>query len=121
MITTKEILIEAKKVKTLLASLSTEEKNNALLKMADALIENADEPYADKIANAICRWRNQKRPIETTTDLRKCITEALSFLPFLTIFFNTISNAFLSALCCISFIFCLLSENKYFKNLSFKK
>ena len=43
MITTKEILIEAKKVKTLLASLSTEEKNNALLKMADALIENADE------------------------------------------------------------------------------
>ena len=43
MITTKEILIEAKKVKTLLASLSTEEKNNALLKMADALLENADE------------------------------------------------------------------------------
>ncbi len=43
MITTKEILIEAKKVKTLLASLSTEEKNNALLKMADALIENTDE------------------------------------------------------------------------------
>jgi len=45
------------------------------------LIENADEPYADKIAAAICRWRSQKRPIETTTDLRKCITEALSFLP----------------------------------------
>lgn len=43
MITTNEILTEAKKVKTLLASLSTEEKNNALLKMADALIENADE------------------------------------------------------------------------------
>ncbi len=43
MITTQEILIEAKKVKTKLASLSTEEKNNALLKMADALIENADE------------------------------------------------------------------------------
>ena len=43
MITTKGILIEAKKVKTLLASLSTEEKNNALLKMADSLIENADE------------------------------------------------------------------------------
>ena len=45
------------------------------------LIENADEPYADRIATAICRWRNQKRPIETTTDLRKCIEEALSFLP----------------------------------------
>ena len=43
MITTKGILKEAKKVKTLLASLSTEEKNNALLKMADSLIENADE------------------------------------------------------------------------------
>ena len=43
MITTKEILIGAKKVKTLLASLSTDEKNNALLKMADALIENSDE------------------------------------------------------------------------------
>ncbi|MBO7179321.1 MAG: glutamate-5-semialdehyde dehydrogenase [Clostridia bacterium] len=43
MTTTKEILIEAKKVKTRLASLSTEEKNNALLKMADALIENTDE------------------------------------------------------------------------------
>ena len=43
MITTKEILIEAKKVKTRLASLNTEEKNKALLFMADALIENADE------------------------------------------------------------------------------
>ena len=45
------------------------------------LIENADEPYADKIADSICRWRNQKRPVETTSDLRKCVTEALSFLP----------------------------------------
>lgn len=43
MITTKEILIEAKKVKTRLASLNTEEKNKALLFMADALIENTDE------------------------------------------------------------------------------
>ncbi len=43
MITTKEILIEAKKVKTKLASLNTEEKNKALLAMADALIENVDE------------------------------------------------------------------------------
>lgn len=43
MITTKEILAEAKKVKTKLASLSEKEKNAALLKMADALIENADE------------------------------------------------------------------------------
>lgn len=43
MITTKDILIQAKKVKTRLASLNTEEKNKALLFMADALIENADE------------------------------------------------------------------------------
>ena len=43
MITTKEILTEAKKVKTKLASLSEKEKNAALLKMADALIENTDE------------------------------------------------------------------------------
>ena len=43
MITTKEILTEAKKVKTKLASLSETEKNAALLKMADALIENTDE------------------------------------------------------------------------------
>jgi len=43
MITTQEILREAKKVKTKLASLSTEEKNNALLKMADALVENTEE------------------------------------------------------------------------------
>ena len=43
MITTKDILIQAKKVKTCLASLNTEEKNKALLFMADALIENADE------------------------------------------------------------------------------
>ena len=43
MITTNEILQEAKKVKTQLASLSTEEKNNALLKMADALLENSEE------------------------------------------------------------------------------
>ncbi|MBR2877433.1 MAG: glutamate-5-semialdehyde dehydrogenase [Clostridia bacterium] len=41
--TTNEILQEAKKVKTQLASLSTEEKNNALLKMADALLENSEE------------------------------------------------------------------------------
>ena len=43
MITTLEILKEAKKVKTQLASLSTDEKNNALLRMAEALIENTDE------------------------------------------------------------------------------
>ncbi|MBO5856761.1 MAG: glutamate-5-semialdehyde dehydrogenase [Clostridia bacterium] len=41
--TTRDILVEAKKVKTRLASLNAEEKNQALLFMADALIENAEE------------------------------------------------------------------------------
>lgn len=38
-----EILKEAKSVKGVLCSLSTEKKNEALLKMADALVENAEE------------------------------------------------------------------------------
>ena len=44
-------------------------------------IENADEPYAEQIANNIMKWRYMCKPIETTTALRECITEALSFLP----------------------------------------
>ena len=45
------------------------------------LIENADEPYADRIAATMMQWRRKRRPLETTTALRECITEALSFLP----------------------------------------
>ena len=41
--TTLEILKEAKAVKRVLCSLSTEEKNKALLYMAEALLENAKE------------------------------------------------------------------------------
>lgn len=41
--TTLEILQDAKSVKSILCTLSTEEKNNALLRMADALLENAEE------------------------------------------------------------------------------
>ncbi len=49
MITTREILIEAKKAKVKLAALTTEEKNNALTEMANALIENtADILEANK-------------------------------------------------------------------------
>ncbi len=40
--TTLEILKDAKSVKSVLCTLSTEKKNEALLKMADALTENAD-------------------------------------------------------------------------------
>jgi len=45
------------------------------------LIENADEPYAEQIADNIMKWRYMCRPIETTTNLRDCIAEALAFLP----------------------------------------
>lgn len=41
--TTCEILEQAKSVKSVLASLDTQTKNEVLLKMADALVENADE------------------------------------------------------------------------------
>lgn len=41
--TTCEILEQAKSVKSVLASLDTKTKNEVLLKMADALLENADE------------------------------------------------------------------------------
>lgn len=49
MITTREILIEAKKAKVKLAALTTAEKNSALTEMANALIENtADILEANK-------------------------------------------------------------------------
>lgn len=41
--TTLEILKDAKSVKNILCTLSTEEKNNALLRMADALLQNSEE------------------------------------------------------------------------------
>ncbi len=44
------------------------------------LIENADEPYAAQIAANIMKWRYMWKPIETTTQLRDCIAEALSFV-----------------------------------------
>ena len=45
------------------------------------LVENADEPFAEKIANNIMKWRYMCKPIETTTQFRDCIAEALAFLP----------------------------------------
>lgn len=45
------------------------------------LIENSDEPYAHEITQAVMRHRDQGKPIETTTQLRLIIEEALSFLP----------------------------------------
>ena len=45
------------------------------------LEENADEPYAEKIAKTILRKRKKKEPIETTFQLKAAVEEALSFLP----------------------------------------
>ncbi len=49
--------------------------------ITNMLLENADEPHAEKIANNVMKWRYMGRPIETTLDFRDCIAEALSFLP----------------------------------------
>jgi 16S rRNA (cytosine1402-N4)-methyltransferase len=45
------------------------------------LIENADEPYAAIIARAVVRETKRGNAISTTTQLRKIIENALSFLP----------------------------------------
>ena len=45
------------------------------------LTENADEPYAAQISKAIVTTLKRGGKIETTTDLRKAIEDALFFLP----------------------------------------
>ncbi len=45
------------------------------------LVENSDEPYASEIAETVMQWRREGRQIETTTQLRQVIEQALSFLP----------------------------------------
>lgn len=45
------------------------------------LVENSDEPYAEKITAEILRRRKKGNPVKTTTDLRDAVTSALSFLP----------------------------------------
>lgn len=44
------------------------------------LVENSDEPYADKIAKAIVSER-RKKPVDTTTRLKDIIEGVLSFVP----------------------------------------
>lgn len=41
------------------------------------LVENSDEPYAKEIANKVMTWRKQGKPIETTTQFKEVIEEAL--------------------------------------------
>ena len=45
------------------------------------LVENADEPYAGEIARAVALAKKRGKRIETTTQLKEIIEEALSFIP----------------------------------------
>ncbi len=45
------------------------------------LVENSDEPYADRIAKTVMRELRVAKKIDTTTRLRELIEESLSFLP----------------------------------------
>ena len=49
--------------------------------LAGMLVENADEPYADRIARAIAEAFRGGRPITTTKQLADVVADALSFLP----------------------------------------
>lgn len=45
------------------------------------LIENADEPYAEEIAKTVVNLQKRGKKIETTTQLKEAIEQALRFLP----------------------------------------
>lgn len=45
------------------------------------LWENSDEPYAEEIAKTVTAWKRRGKKIETTTNLKNVIEEALRFLP----------------------------------------
>ena len=45
------------------------------------LIENADEPYAEEIAATVFKWQKKGKNIETTTDMKQVIEEALVHVP----------------------------------------
>lgn len=45
------------------------------------MIENSDEPYAAEIAKTVANWQRRGKDIETTTQLKEAIEEALAFLP----------------------------------------
>jgi 16S rRNA (cytosine1402-N4)-methyltransferase len=53
----------------------------SLQELENIFIQNADEPYATQIANAIINAFKNKEPIVTTTQLKNIITKALPFLP----------------------------------------
>ena len=45
------------------------------------LVENSDEPYAEEIAATVIKWRKKGKDIETTTDLKAVIEQALCYVP----------------------------------------
>lgn len=45
------------------------------------LVENADEPYAEEIAKTVMNWKKRGKAIETTTDFKNIIEEALRVVP----------------------------------------
>ena len=45
------------------------------------LVENSDEPYAEEIAATVTKWQKKGKVIETTTDMKKVIEEALVYVP----------------------------------------
>ena len=49
--------------------------------LEDLLVENSDEPYADRIARAVCQVFRRGGTVDTTRQLYALIEGALSFLP----------------------------------------
>lgn len=45
------------------------------------LIENADEPYAAEIASTVMKWFRNGKSIETTTQMKEVIEQALVYVP----------------------------------------
>lgn len=56
-------------------------KEVSLEELQGMLIENSDEPYAEEISKTIMNWRKRGKAIETTTQLKGAIEEALRFIP----------------------------------------
>lgn len=56
-------------------------RNISVEELTGMLIENADEPYAEEIADAVVTRQKRGEKIVTTKDLQQVIEEALSFLP----------------------------------------
>lgn len=56
-------------------------KEVSLEELQGMLIENSDEPYAEEISRIVLNWRKRGKEIETTTQLKAAIEEALRFIP----------------------------------------